>query len=141
MLSATLLSQETGLADGIVRASGAQLTCHGRPYRAIGVNVPHLSHAYMGTWHHWQSIYGSRTAMRTAIEEAVADAARHQVAFIRFFASPGYPKGTAELYGHGSYHHSARSSNGAWTVVNLVRPSWIPNRGPMRRRTGTCASS
>ncbi len=99
MLSAAWLSQDSGLADDIVRASGTQFICHGRPYRAVGVNVPHLSQAYMGTWHHWQSIYGSRAAMRAAIEEAVADAARHQVAFIRFFASPGYPKGTAELYG------------------------------------------
>lgn len=99
LLSATWLSQGGDAPHGTVTAAGTQLICNGRPYRAIGVNVPHLSQAYMGTWHHWKSIYGSREAMRAAIEEAVADAARHQVAFIRFFASPGYPKGTAELYG------------------------------------------
>jgi hypothetical protein len=127
MLSATLLSQGAP-ADGIVRASGVQLTCEGRPYRAIGVNVPHLSQAYMGTWHHWQSIYGSREAMRAAIEEAVADAARHQVAFIRFFASPGYPKGTAELYGQDRESYWQQMDE-LFTLCRQHRVKLVPSLG------------
>jgi len=85
-------------AQGFVRAEGAQLKLDGKEYRAIGVNIPHLSQAYNGTWHHWKGIYGTREKMRQAIVEAVEDAERHHMAFIRFFASPGYPKATAELY-------------------------------------------
>lgn len=85
-------------AEGFVRADGTRLMLDGRPYRAIGVNVPHLSQGYMGTWFHWKQIYGTRQRMREAIVEAVEDAAESHVAFIRFFASPGYPKDTAELY-------------------------------------------
>ena len=85
-------------AGGFVEAQGTNLLLDGRPYRAIGVNVPHLSDGYMGTWHHWREIYGTREKMRQTIVAAVEDAERHKLAFIRFFASPGYPKGTAELY-------------------------------------------
>jgi mannan endo-1,4-beta-mannosidase len=84
--------------DGLVGADGPALTLDGRPYRAIGVNVPHLSQGYMGTWFHWKEIYGTRERMQEAIEEAIVDASESKMAFIRFFASPGYPKGTAELY-------------------------------------------
>ena len=94
----TALVGQTALAEEFVRTHGTQLTLSGQPYRAIGVNVPHLAQGYMGTWHHWRQIYGTRDKMRQAIVEAVLDAERHQVAFIRFFASPGYPKNTADLY-------------------------------------------
>jgi len=53
-------------------------------YRAIGVNVPHLSQGYMGTWFHWRRIHGTREKMRQAIVEAILDAERHNMAFIRF---------------------------------------------------------
>jgi len=86
------------MADGFVTVQCTKLMLDGKEYRAIGVNMPHLSQAYMGTWHHWKRIYGTRAKMRESVVEAVEDAARHKVAFIRFFASPGYPKGTAELY-------------------------------------------
>ena len=85
-------------AEGFVQTKGDELTLGGKPYRAIGVNIPHLSQAYMGTWHHWKALYGTREAMRQSIVDAVVDAEHHEVAFVRFFASPGYPKGTAELY-------------------------------------------
>ena len=84
--------------DGFVTAKGSELLLDGKPYRAIGVNMPHLSQAYNGTWHHCRGIYGTREKMRQSIVDAIVDAERHGVAFIRFFASPGYPKGTAELY-------------------------------------------
>ena len=93
-----VLGWQTALAEEFVQAHGTQLTLSGHPYRAIGVNVPHLAQGYMGTWHHWKRIYGTRDKMRQAIVEAVLDAERHKVAFIRFFASPGYPKNTTELY-------------------------------------------
>lgn len=85
-------------AAGYAKAEGPRLMLGGRTYRAIGVNMPHLSQAYMGTWYHWKQIYGTRERMRQSIVEAIEDAAKHRVAFVRFFASPGYPKGTAELY-------------------------------------------
>ena len=85
-------------AEGFVEARGASLLLNGKQYRAVGVNVPHLSEGYMGTWHHWREIYGTREKMRETIVAAIRDAQRHRMAFIRFFASPGYPKGTAELY-------------------------------------------
>ncbi len=89
---------DTVAADEFAKAEGTRLTLGGKEFRAIGVNVPHLSQGYMGTWFHWRRIYGTRERMRQAIIEAILDAKRHDVAFIRFFASPGYPKGTAELY-------------------------------------------
>lgn len=78
---------------------GTKLLLDGKVYRAIGVNVPHLSQGYAGTWFHWQEVYGTQEKMRRAIEEAVRDARAHQMAFIRFSAAPGYPKDTAALYG------------------------------------------
>jgi len=92
------LSRDVVAAEEFVKANCTRLILGDREYRAIGVNVPHLSQAYMGTWFHWKHIYGTRETMRQAIVEAVQDAERHNLAFIRFFASPGYPKGTAELY-------------------------------------------
>lgn len=85
-------------AAGFVEADGTTLILDDKPYRAIGVNIPHLSHGYLGTWFHWKSVYGTRETMRQSIVDAVIDAERHEMAFIRFFASPGYPKDTAELY-------------------------------------------
>ena len=83
---------------GFVTTRGTRLILNGREYRAIGVNVPHFPQAYMGTWHHLHQFYASPEDARLAMVEAVADAQRHGIAFIRFFASPGYPKGTAALY-------------------------------------------
>ena len=96
--SALLLAGTPANADGFVTTDGTNLMLDGKPYRAIGVNVPHLSTGYLGTWFHWQQIYGTKEKMREAIVAAIEDAAAHKVAFIRFFGSPGYPKGTAELY-------------------------------------------
>lgn len=97
-VAAAMLAGGVAAAGGFVTADGSRLMLDGREYRAVGVNVPHLSQAYNGTWHHWREIYGTRENMRQAVVEAIEDAERHGVAFIRFFASPGYPKGTAELY-------------------------------------------
>ncbi len=93
-----LVPGQTASAEGFIEAEGTQLTLDGKPYRAIGVNIPHLSQAYMGTWLHCKPIYATREAMQQAIRDALLDADQHHVAFVRFFASPGYPKGTAELY-------------------------------------------
>jgi len=91
----------TAAADpGFVRLAdhGTGLTLKERPYRAIGVNIPHLTQAWMGTWFHRNQFYESPKAMRQAMVEAIEDAAQHGFAFIRFFGSPGYPKETAEVY-------------------------------------------
>lgn len=85
-------------AEGFVKAEGTGLTLDGQPYRAVGVNIPHLAQAYMGTWHHWKSLYGTQAAMRQSIVDAVVDAEQCDMRFVRFFGAPGYPKGTAELY-------------------------------------------
>ena len=86
------------MSHRFLTTEGMRLFRNGKEYRAIGVNVPHLSQGYLGTWFHWKRIYGSREKMRQAIVAAVIDAERSDAAFIRFFASPGYPKGAAELY-------------------------------------------
>lgn len=98
VLLVVALACGTSFAQGFVTAQGTKLLLNDKEYRAIGVNVPHLSTGYMGTWFHWKQIYGTREKMRQAVVEAVRDAERHDLTFIRFFASPGYPKGTAELY-------------------------------------------
>ena len=97
-IACTALLAVSACADGFVTAEGTRLMLDGRPYRAVWANVPHLSQGYMGTWFHWKQIYGTRERMRETVVEAVEDAAESKVAFIRFFASPGYPKDTAELY-------------------------------------------
>ena len=89
---------ENAQAEGFVRAEGTRLTLDSQPYRAVGVNIPHLAQAYMGTWHHWKSLYGTQAAMRQSVIDAVVDAERCDMRFVRFFGTPGYPKGTAELY-------------------------------------------
>ncbi len=89
----------SGMEDtGLAKVDGTRLLIDGSEYRAIGINMPHLSQAYNGTWHHWDEIYGTRERMKESIVEALEDAAAHDIAFIRFFAMPGYPKGKAELY-------------------------------------------
>ncbi len=82
----------TASAEGFVTADGPRLLLNGAEYRAIGVNVPHLHQAYMGTWLHNEEMYGSNEAARAAMVEAIRDAGESNVAFIRFFANPGYPR-------------------------------------------------
>ncbi len=83
---------------GFVTRSGAKLMLDGREYRAIGVNMPHLSQAYMGTWFHIAEKYGTPQEARQAVIAGVEDAAKNNLAFIRFFAHPGYPRDQAMLY-------------------------------------------
>jgi len=77
---------------------GARLFLNGREYRAIGVNVPHLHQAYFGTWFHIKQIYGTPEKAREAIVAAIEDAETSGIAFIRFFAHPGYPRDVDMLY-------------------------------------------
>lgn len=83
---------------GFVTKAGATLQLHGKEYRAIGVNIPHLHQAYFGTWLHIPEIYGTPEKARQAMRAALDDAQRSRVAFIRFFAAPGYPRDTQMLY-------------------------------------------
>ena len=96
--SPTPIPIEPAPIEGFVTAHGDQLFLAGREYRAIGVNVPHLHQAYMGTWFHNQQIYGTPEKARQAMVEAVEDASRSGFAFIRFFANPGYPIDIEKLY-------------------------------------------
>ncbi|WP_165069833.1 glycoside hydrolase 5 family protein [Paludisphaera rhizosphaerae] len=97
-----LLGNLAALAEGPVEARvtarGPRLEREGREYRAIGVNVPHLHQIYLGTWFHIPHVYGTPEKARAAAEEAVADASRSGMAFIRFFAGPGYPIESSRLY-------------------------------------------
>lgn len=86
------------MAKSLLSARGSELVWDGRPYRAIGVNIPHLHQAWNGTWHHIGEIYGAAEQARQAMMAAVADASERRIAFIRFFANPGYPKGIDQLY-------------------------------------------
>ncbi len=81
-----------------VTRKGAKLFLNGREYRAIGVNMPNLHQSYFGTWFHDLQIYGSHEKARQAMVAAVEDAGRSGLAFIRFFASPGYPRDIDLIY-------------------------------------------
>jgi hypothetical protein len=83
---------------GFVTRQGAKLMLDGREYRAVGVNVPHLHQIHNGTWFHLREKYGTPERARAVALEAIEDCARNGLAFIRFFASPGYPRDAAQLY-------------------------------------------
>lgn len=100
LLSMALLPGKVAHAadTGFVEARGSKLYLDGKEYRAVGVNVPNLHQAYFGTWLHVLEKYGSGKAARQAMIDAIDDAAASGMAFIRFFASPGYPRDTDLLY-------------------------------------------
>ena len=97
-LSAALACGAEPAPAGFVTAKGGQLFLDGKEYRAIGVNVPHLHQAYFGTWLHVPEKYGTPEQAKQAIIDAVVDAGDNGIAFIRFFAHPGYPRDTDLLY-------------------------------------------
>lgn len=84
--------------EGFVSANGPDLMLNGRPYRAIGVNMPVLHQLYLGTWIHTPEIHGTHEKAKAAVIEGIEDASRSGFAFIRFFAGPGYPIESARLY-------------------------------------------
>ncbi|WP_165228761.1 cellulase family glycosylhydrolase [Aquisphaera insulae] len=84
---------------GFAVPRGPDLILNGREYRAVGVNVPHLHQIFLGTWFHLESIYGTPEKARAAAVEAIEDASRSGMAFIRFFAGPGYPIEAHRLHG------------------------------------------
>jgi len=86
-------------ARGFVTPEGRRLMLGGKEYRAIGVNIPHLFQAYAGTWLHAEGVYGTREKAKAAMVAALDDARASGVAFVRFFAGPGYPVETDALYG------------------------------------------
>jgi len=98
LLAALAAAATTASAEGFVTADGPRLMLDGREYRAIGVNVPHLHQAYLGTWLHIPEKYGTPEKAREAVVAAIGDAERSGIAFIRFFADPGYPRDRAMLY-------------------------------------------
>ena len=81
-----------------VTRAGTKLMLGGREFRAVGVNVPHLHEIYNGTWFHIIEKYGSREKAHAEAIAAIEDAERAGLGFIRFFASPGYPKDQSLLY-------------------------------------------
>ncbi len=85
-------AQGAAKPDDFLSRKGAKLYMHGREYRAVGVNVPHLHQAYIGTWLHIPQKYGTNEKARQAIVDSILDAQKSRIAFIRFFASPGYPR-------------------------------------------------
>lgn len=94
----TLDASEEKSMTGFATVDGARLMLNGSEYRAIGVNMPDLHQCYNGTWHHIRQIYGSSPRAKEAMVEAIIDAHRSNVAFIRFFAAPGYPVDAEKLY-------------------------------------------
>lgn len=91
---------------GFVRAEGSKLMLDGREYRAMGVNMPHLWWAWAETWvlirgnggDNKDAVYESKDEARAAVRAAVDEAAECGAAFIRYFASPGFPRGMEALY-------------------------------------------
>jgi len=93
-----ILTGGATMAEGFMKAEGCKLMLDGREYRAIGVNVPHLHQAYLGTWFHIREKYGTPENAKAAVMAAIEDAERSRLAFIRFFADPGYPLDRSLLY-------------------------------------------
>jgi mannan endo-1,4-beta-mannosidase len=86
------------IGTDFVTRKGSRLFLGDREYRAIGVNLPHLHQAYFGTWFHIKQIYKTPEAAKQAMVDAILDAERSGLAFIRFFANPGYPRDIDLLY-------------------------------------------
>ncbi|MCE5199520.1 MAG: cellulase family glycosylhydrolase [Armatimonadota bacterium] len=104
-------------ADGFLKINGSKLMLNGREYRAIGVNIPNLHTAYNGTWHHIKQIYGTPEKAKQAMIDAIIDAEKNHIAFVRFFAHPGYPSDNAQLY----QPHREEYWHQMDEVVNLCR--------------------
>jgi mannan endo-1,4-beta-mannosidase len=98
VLGPALLSLSADATEGFVTRQGSTLYLDGREYRAIGVNMPDLHQTYAGTWFHIPQIFGTPEKARQAIVAGIEDAGQSEMAFIRFFASPGYPRDQAMLY-------------------------------------------
>lgn len=96
----TLLTLAAPLAgaSGFVQRDGNKLTLGGREYRAIGVNIPHLLKAYVGSFAHNVQLYGGDEQAKEAMLLALDDAAASGFKFVRFFADPGYPKDIDKYY-------------------------------------------
>jgi len=86
-------------ADGFVKAQGGKLFLNGKEYRAVGVNIPFMSTLYFGTFLKISQLYGTPEQAKKATIDAIVDADKSGVAFIRFFASPGYPRDIDLFYG------------------------------------------
>lgn len=87
-----LFCAEGRAGDGFVRREGARLVLNGQPYRAVGMNTPDLFATYAGIFFHLDSTFGTPDAARQYIVRAVEEAEKHQVAFLRFYASGFWPK-------------------------------------------------
>lgn len=98
LLNVITVKAEDDFCSGFVTRNGNQLYLNGKPYRAIGVNIPNLHNSFLGTWRHDQQIYGTSSAAKKAMIHAVESAAQNGFAFIRFFATPGYPSDIDKLY-------------------------------------------
>lgn len=97
-LPACAQTTKPAVPAGIVTCRGSKLLLDGKEYRAIGINIPSLHQVYAGTWLHISEIYGTPRKARQAMVDAVVDAEKSGVAFVRFFAGPGYPRDIAMLY-------------------------------------------
>lgn len=78
--------------DGFVRREGAKLVLNGHEYRAVGMNTPELFVSYAGIFFHLPEVYGTREAARQTMITAIEEAEKHQIAFLRFYASGYWPK-------------------------------------------------
>lgn len=90
---ALLFVATTALAgDGFVTREGAKLVLNGHEYRALGMNTPELFVSHAGIFFHLHEIYGTKENARQTMVTAVEEAEKHQIAFLRFYASGFWPK-------------------------------------------------
>lgn len=89
MISAAMLVFACSMlsADGFLKADGAKLMMDGKEYRAIGVNAPDLFSAYAGIG----IAIGDPAESRKRSLDAVSDARKSGIAFIRFWATGFWP--------------------------------------------------
>jgi len=138
-LGAAVVAEQTANSDhqsgsdcGFVTRRGAKLFLNGKEYRAIGVNIPHLHQAYFGTWFHNGQIYGTPEKARQAMVDAITDAEKSGIAFIRFFASPGYPIDTEKLYGKDPARYW-RNMDELFALCHKHRLRLVPSLGGVRQ--------
>ena len=87
-----LVSPEGQASDGFVRRDGTKLILGGGQYRAIGMNCPDLFVTYAGLFFHLQQCFGNEEVARRHMVTAVKEAEKHQISFLRFYASGFWPK-------------------------------------------------
>lgn len=87
-----LATASAGWASGFVQPDGkGGLVLDGKPYKAIGVNMPTLFSDYIAASLTTKDHYGTAEKSRQHVIDGVNDASKHSIAFMRFWPSAYWP--------------------------------------------------